>query len=74
MIVIGIDPGIARVGYGVIRKENGLVSTIAYGCIQTDKDTPPTQRLYEIYTDLDQIITRFKPDSVAMEKLFFTKP
>jgi crossover junction endodeoxyribonuclease RuvC len=73
MMVIGIDPGIARVGYGVIRKENGVVSTIAYGCIQTDKDTPTSKRLLEIYTDLDQIFTKYQPDSVAMEKLFFTK-
>jgi crossover junction endodeoxyribonuclease RuvC len=73
MIVIGIDPGIARVGYGVIRKDKGVLSPIAYGCIQTDKDTPASQRLLEIYRDLDRIFTKYRPESVALEKLFFSK-
>jgi len=66
MIVIGIDPGIARVGYGVIRKDKGVLSPIAYGCIQTDKDTPASQRLLEIYRDLDRIFTKYRPESVAL--------
>jgi crossover junction endodeoxyribonuclease RuvC len=74
MIVMGIDPGIARVGYGVIRQEKGEGTTpVAYGCIRTDKDTPAAKRLLAIYTDLDQLFTKYRPDSVAIEKLFFTR-
>jgi crossover junction endodeoxyribonuclease RuvC len=72
-MVIGIDPGLARVGYGVIRQELRGPRAVAYGCIETDKDTPTSQRLLAIYADLDQLFAKYQPDAVAIEKLFFTK-
>jgi len=74
VIVMGIDPGLARVGYGVIRQEiRGGPEPLAYGCIETDKKMPTAQRLLSIYSDLDHLFKKYEPDCIALEKLFFTK-
>ena len=73
MRVLGIDPGLAIVGYSVldiIKDENILVSS---GSIQTDKTKTDAQRLFEIETDLQTIIEKYKPDAASVEKLFYFK-
>lgn len=73
MIVIGIDPGLATVGFGVIKTEKEKVTPISYGCIRTspDKDTP--LRLLEIYEEIVSLFEKYKPEVIAVEKLFFSK-
>lgn len=71
MIILGIDPGIAIVGYGVIEYKNSRFRTIAFGAIQTPAHTPVEQRLKQIHTELSDLITLYKPDAMAIEELFF---
>ncbi|HUU76486.1 MAG TPA: crossover junction endodeoxyribonuclease RuvC [Methanoregulaceae archaeon] len=74
MIVIGIDPGIAIVGYGILEKKDGRIVTLCYNCIFTsgkDKNTP--ERLEEIYSALSRLLKEYKPDCMALEKLFFAR-
>ena len=71
MIILGIDPGIAIVGYGVIEYKNGLFRTLAYGAITTPAHTSVESRLKTVYDDLDEIIKKYKPDDMAVEELFF---
>ena len=73
MRILGIDPGLAIVGYSVIdivKDKNILVSS---GSIQTDKDKTDAERLLEIETDLQTIIQKFQPDFASIEKLFYFK-
>ncbi len=74
MLVIGIDPGTARTGYGLIRETpEGNLDTLTYGVIETPPHTPPEQRLLQLYTELQQILLLHRPDSGAVEKLFFQR-
>ena len=73
MRILGIDPGLAIVGYSVIdivKDKNILVSS---GSIQTDKDKTDAERLLEIETDMQTIIENFQPDFASIEKLFYFK-
>jgi len=69
--VLGIDPGYAIIGYGVVKAENCNFTPVAYGCITTDADTDFNQRLKLIYEDMNKLIEKAKPDCVAIEKLYF---
>ena len=71
MRVIGIDPGLARVGYGIIEVENKKKILLDCGIIETSKDKKEEYRLYEIYNDLNQLINHWKPNQAAVEKFFF---
>ena len=71
MRILGIDPGLATVGWGVIDYVNGKAKLVAYGPILTTKDQKLPYRLKTIEEDLKQIIAKFKPDEVALEELFF---
>ncbi|MEG2348364.1 MAG: crossover junction endodeoxyribonuclease RuvC [Clostridia bacterium] len=71
MIVLGIDPGFGRVGYGVISYVNNKYKALEYGCISTDAAMPFSKRLNKIDTDLRSIIERYKIDSASIEDLFF---
>ena len=74
MQVIGIDPGTAITGYGIVREDvSGNLITIDYGVIQTPSKKPMPQRLVQIYRQLKEIILLHQPDSAAVEKLFFQK-
>lgn len=73
MIILGIDPGYGRTGYGVIGVDGAKTSYIAAGCIETSKDAALEQRLLHIYDDLERIIQSERPDALALEKLFFAK-
>ena len=73
MIVIGIDPGLATVGFGVIRTENENIIPISYGCIRTCADKQTPQRLLEIFNEIKSLFEKYKPEVIAVEKLFFSK-
>lgn len=73
MIVLGLDPGYHRVGWGVVAREGQRLSAKAWGCIETDiKDDLP-ERLLEIYTEVRAILKKHKPAFVVIEKLYFAQ-
>ena len=71
MIILGIDPGLATVGYGVLKYEKNKFTTIAYDVITTPPHIPVHVRLKMIYDDLQKIITTYNPDELAIEELFY---
>ena len=71
MRILGIDPGMAIVGYGVVEYENDSLQLVSSGSIRTDKNSRESARLLEIWQDMNVIIQKFQPDVVAIEKLFF---
>lgn len=72
MIILGIDPGLAIVGYGVIEYGARGFNTIAYGAITTPAHTPVEDRLSLIYDGMTALIERYHPTEMAIEELFFT--
>jgi len=70
MIILGIDPGLALTGWGVLNNENEP-KLVEYGCIKTSKDQDSFQRLLKLYKELQKIIKKYKPEVMAVEKLFF---
>ncbi len=72
MIIIGIDPGLALVGFGVIKKEENRITPVSYGCIRTSSEKQNPQRLMEIYDEVTALFEKYPPVAVAVEKLFFT--
>ena len=71
MRILGIDPGIATVGFGVIDAVPGKQKYVACGTINTPANTPLTSRLGQIYSDLESLFDTFKPDEISIEELFF---
>ena len=71
MIILGIDPGYAIVGYGVLEYKNNKFRTIEYGAITTEASMDMFDRFKSIYDDLNEIIERTHPDFMAIEELFF---
>ena len=71
MRILGIDPGIAIVGYGVVDKEGNRYKTIAYDAVTTRAHTPLEERLEKVYKGVDEIIKTYKPDAMSIEELFF---
>lgn len=71
MVIFGIDPGYAIVGCGVVRYERGVFQLMGYGAVTTPKEMPFNQRLNKIYDDITELLERFKPDAVSMERLYF---
>ena len=71
MRILGIDPGLATVGWGVIDVVNGKPKPVAYGVILTPKDKKLPDRLLIIEEDLKSLIAKFNPDEIALEELFF---
>lgn len=69
MIILGIDPGYAIVGYGVIDTDG--MRPISYGAIRTEAGVPIEDRLSEIYDNMTELLRTFRPDHVAIEKLYF---
>jgi len=69
--IIGIDPGLARVGYGIIEIENERKILLDCGVIETSKDKKEEDRLYEIFQDLNELINHWNPTIAAVEKFFF---
>lgn len=73
MIVLGIDPGLATTGYGVINSQNGKLEVINYGCILTKSSLPLSTRLLTIYEETKKLIITYKPDAIIIEEIFFCK-
>ena len=71
MVILGIDPGLAIVGWAVIESNRGSLRPIAYGAITTPAHTPVESRLLMIERDLTDVINKYKPDEMAVEELFF---
>ncbi len=71
--VLGIDPGFAITGYGIVKHDKRSVVGIAQGAITSSPSIPYEQRLKKIYTELTRIIKKYRPDVVAIEKLFFAQ-
>ena len=74
MIIVGFDPGLATLGYGVIKKEQrGKPQMIDYGIVSTPKEENLAVRLCMLEKGVKQIIEKYKPDEIAIEELFFAK-
>ncbi len=73
MKILGIDPGMAIVGYGIINVKDDFIELEASGSIQTDKNLSDSKRLLEIYNDMATVVNKYKPDCASVEELFFFK-
>lgn len=71
MRILGIDPGYAIVGWGLIECQGNHFTTLNYGAITTDAGVEFTRRLEEIYNDMTTLLETYRPDALAVEKLFF---
>lgn len=71
MIILGIDPGYAIVGWGVIEYNANRFSVVDYGAVTTQAGTPFNDRLKEVYDGIDSIMKRCSPEALAIEKLFY---
>ncbi|MBE6602318.1 MAG: crossover junction endodeoxyribonuclease RuvC [Ruminococcaceae bacterium] len=71
MVILGIDPGLAIVGWGVIEYRNARFRTLAYGSLQTPAGMRTEERLAKIFDGLNELIEAYHPDAVAVEELFF---
>ncbi len=70
---MGIDPGIAIVGYGFLELKGNSYKVLDYGAITTEAKVPLPERLDAIYEEMNELIERYKPDDIAFEELFFNK-
>ena len=71
MRILGIDPGYAILGWGVVDVEGNRFKAVAYDSILTDKDTPMPQRLSMLFDGLQEIISKYHPDEASIEELYF---
>jgi len=73
MFVLGIDPGLTRTGYGIIESKNGRETAVAAGVIRTDPDMADAQRLVELRTDIESLLTEHAIDAAAIEQVFVNR-
>ena len=73
MFILGIDPGKAKLGWGVVEAGNNDLKCIDYGVIETSKELGDPERLKIIFNEMNSLIRRFKPDALAVETLYFFK-
>ena len=73
MRILGIDPGIAIVGFGLIESDRGAMRMLQYGAVTTEAGLPLATRLVQIEDDMRALIQRLRPDEIAIEELFFSK-
>lgn len=71
MIVLGIDPGLANTGYGVVARREGRLVALDGGVIETRAGAPPERRLADIHAKVDALLAEHEPDGVALEELYF---
>ena len=71
MRILGIDPGIATIGFGLVEAERGQVRMVTYGAVTTPAGLPLSRRLYQIDRDMEELIGKLRPDVMAIEELFF---
>lgn len=73
MVILGIDPGTHRTGYGFIKRAKGALTVVDYGCIVTPSKTDNFKRITSIANELEKLIKKHKPRNIAVEQLFFFK-
>ena len=73
MRILGIDPGVATIGFGMVEAERGRQRLLQYGVITTPAGIPLSRRLWQISEDMCQLLSQLKPDEAAVEDLFFDK-
>ena len=73
MIILGIDPGVATIGFGLIDAQRQKNTLLRYGVISTPPGIPLSSRLLQISEDMERLIRQFRPDEMAVEELFFSK-
>ena len=73
MIVLGIDPGTAALGYGIVERTGGKLRAVDHGCLETSPDLPLPERLLAIHSLVDDLISLHEPAVVAVERLFFSR-
>ena len=73
MRILGLDPGLARLGFGIIDEEGNKLKLVDYGIINSEPDITFPERLKLLYDDLDFLINRYKPDIVVVEELFYNR-
>ena len=73
MIVLGVDPGLASLGWGVVRSERGRLSHVAHGVLTTKAGTPAEERLKYLYDEIQGLVELYSPEQAAIEKLYFMK-
>lgn len=69
-IIMGIDPGTATTGYGLIRRDGNRLEALSWGLIETNKNLPLGERFIDIFSSISSLIRRYKPNAVAIEKVF----
>lgn len=72
MLVLGIDPGLAITGYGLVREDNQRLVPLAYGAIRTPPKSSIAERLMQLHRELSAILAEYRPDVAAVEELFFS--
>lgn len=70
MVILGLDPGTAATGYGVVRAEGSRLTALEFGCVRTDSGTPIEQRLAIIARGIDEVLERCAPDGAAIEEVY----
>lgn len=73
MVIMGIDPGFAITGYGVVKYEGNKFSVLDYGAVTTEASMKLSQRLLVLYEGLEELIGKYRPDAISIEELFFNK-
>ena len=73
MIIMGIDPGFAITGYGIVKYEGNKFSPLEYGAVTTKASVPFAQRLLQLDSKLTEIIEKYRPEAISVEELFFNK-
>ena len=73
MRILGVDPGVATIGFGLIEADRGSQRLLRYGVINTPAGLPLSNRLYQISQDMEELLSAFHPDEAAVEELFFSK-
>jgi crossover junction endodeoxyribonuclease RuvC len=71
MRILGIDPGIGRMGWGVVEENSGKLKAVDYGCIETAPNSPIAERLKIVFESIQTIIAAHNPDALSIEELFF---
>ncbi len=71
MVCLGIDPGLGRLGYGVVSLRGSSFKSLSYGCLETSPKIPMEERLLYVYENLGKLFSSFSPDCIAVEKLYF---
>ncbi|RNC29696.1 MAG: Crossover junction endodeoxyribonuclease RuvC [Candidatus Dichloromethanomonas elyunquensis] len=73
MLILGIDPGTAIMGYGLIEKKGQKLTPVAYSCWRTPSDLPMPRRLLQLYDSLEDFLLKYSPEVIAVEELFFNR-